>query len=99
MNRVRLIATLVERSALRYTPAGLPVAELGLRHDGEVVEAGGARRVEFECAAVAVGEIAGRLDREALGARLEIDGFLALRSRRSTRLRIHITDYRQVSGD
>ena len=28
------------KSALRYTPAGIPVAELSLRHDGAVAEAG-----------------------------------------------------------
>ncbi|MEP7102565.1 MAG: primosomal replication protein N, partial [Burkholderiales bacterium] len=36
MNRLVLTAQLVERGALRYTPAGLPALDLSLKHESEV---------------------------------------------------------------
>lgn len=98
MNRIRLRAGLVERSALRYTPAGIPVTEVKLGHRGTSVEAGIERQLDFEFPAVAVGPVAETLAAVALGTELEIDGFLAPASKRSQRLRIHITDYQEISG-
>ena len=43
--------------------------------------------------AVAVRPVAMALDREPLGKALEIAGFIAPKSRRSTRLIVHITEY------
>ena len=83
----------VAKSALRYTPAGIPVAELSLRHDGAVSEAGIERQLGFEFPAVAVGPVAVALDREPLGKALDIAGFIAPKSRRSSRLIVHITEY------
>lgn len=40
MNRLVLSATLVQRAALRYTPAGLPALDLSLQHESEVSEDG-----------------------------------------------------------
>lgn len=98
MNQVRLRAAPVAKGALRYTPAGVPVAELSLRHAGAVTEAGGERQLEFEFAAVAVGPVALALDREPLGRALEIAGFIAPKSRRSSRLIVHITEYASTEG-
>jgi primosomal replication protein N len=95
-NRVRLQARLVSRLDLRYTPAGLAVLRLALRHAGAVVEAGSVRQLDFELEAVAVGEAAQRLDRQALGSELDLDGFLAPHSRRSRRLLLHITGYTAI---
>ena len=44
MNRLVLQAQLVERSAPRYTPAGLPALDLSLRHESTVSEDGQPRR-------------------------------------------------------
>lgn len=93
MNQVRLRAAPVSRSALRYTPAGVPVAEMNLRHDGSITEAGVERVLGFEFAAVAVGPVAVALDREPLGQPLDIAGFIAPKTRRSSRLIVHITEY------
>ena len=98
MNQVRLRAAPVARSALRYTPAGVPVAELSLRHDGAVAEAGIERQLAFEFAAVAVGPVAVALEREPLGKALDIAGFIAPKSRRSSRLIVHITEYASTEG-
>ncbi len=95
-NRVRLRAKLVARGELRWTPAGIPVLGLALHHAGAVAEAGIERQLDFELDAVAVGEAAQRLARQTLGAELDIDGFLAPRSRRSRSLMLHITEFKAI---
>ena len=98
MNQVRLRAAPVAKSALRYTPAGIPVAELSLRHDGAVAAAGMVRQLGFEFPAVAIGPVAIALDREPLGKALDIAGFIAPKGRRSSRLIVHITEYTSTEG-
>ena len=68
MNEVRLDGILVERAAVRRTPAGVAVVEAQIRHRSEVMEAGASRTLEFLVNAIALGPIAGSLEREALGA-------------------------------
>jgi primosomal replication protein N len=99
MNRVRLTATLVAKAALRWTPAGMPVTEATLNHRDSVIEAGIERQLDFELAAIAIGNVAQTLAAEPLGSALQVDGFLAPSSRRSKRLALHITEYARVSGD
>lgn len=93
MNQVRLSASLASRADLRYTPAGIAVLEVGLRHEGAVAEGGVERQLQFETAAIVVGDAALRLNRVALGSRLAVSGFFAPRSRKSRSLIIHITEY------
>ncbi|BAL96058.1 primosomal replication protein N [Rubrivivax gelatinosus] len=91
MNRLVLSAQLVERGALRYTPAGLPALDLSLKHESEVVENGGPRKVSLEIRALAIGaDITAVLAKLALGSDAEFGGFLAaLRNGRG--MRFHIT--------
>jgi primosomal replication protein N len=93
VNQLRIRAALVAKSALRHTPAGMAVAEASFRYEGSVAEAGMQRQLGFEFAAVALGPVAMALEREALGAPLELGGFIAPRTRRSVRLVVHITEY------
>jgi primosomal replication protein N len=93
VNELNIDATPVARSALRYTPAGVAVTEGSFRHAGLQLEAGTERSLDFEFAAVAVGPVALGLEREPLGEPLRLTGFIAPRSRRSSRLVVHITDY------
>jgi primosomal replication protein N len=93
VNELRINAVLLAREALRHTPAGIPVSSVSLRHDGTVSEAGMPRTLGFEFDALAVGPVALGLDREALGQALALTGFIAPRTQRSTRLRVHIIDY------
>jgi primosomal replication protein N len=95
-NRVRLRAKLAARADLRYTPAGVAVLQAGLSYAGAVVEAGVERQLAFELEAIAVGDAATRLDRQALGSELEVDGFLAPRSQRSRILRLHVTEFKEI---
>ena len=93
MNRLAISAVPVERTVLRYTPAGIPVAELSLRFEGVATEAGAERQLEFEFAAIAMGPVATAINEEPLGQPLSLNGFIAPRSRRSQRLIVHITEY------
>jgi primosomal replication protein N len=92
MNRVVLSAQLVERGAVRYTPAGLPACDLGLKHESQVTEAGMPRKISLEIRAVALGEIAQRLLKLELGTTGTFAGFLTnQRNGRGTVL--HVTEF------
>ncbi len=99
MNEFCLSGDLVERSAARYSPAGVAVVEAQIRCRSDVMEAGHLRTVDFCVGAVGVGPMAAELERLALGARLELSGFVAPRSRRSSRLVLHVTGCKAVSAD
>ncbi len=93
MNHVTLTARLIERDTLRYTPAGMPVTEAVFSHEGEVTEAGVVRQLNIEVETITLGALAQRVQALALGTPVKLTGFLAPRSRRSRKLRIHITDF------
>ena len=93
-NTVVLSGTVRKIDVLRHTPAGVPVLDFSLAHASSQVEAGHARRVEFEVAAMAVGELATRLSGRQPGDRISIAGFLAARSGRSMQLVVHATQVR-----
>ena len=90
MNRLQLVATVVECQPLRYTPAGVPVLDLVLEHAGDVVEAGQTRHVELTLPTIAIGDLARMMARTPLGTALRIDGFLAPTRKGATRLRLHL---------
>ena len=91
MNRLVLNANIVERSMLRYTPAGLPALDLSLKHESEVSQEGQARKVFFEIKARAVGSITAKVQALALGSDHGFAGFLG--SQRNGRgIVFHITE-------
>jgi primosomal replication protein N len=91
MNRLVLRATLVQRQAMRYTPAGLPALDLSLAHSSTVSEDGQPRQVSFEMRAVAIGTVTRSLEPLALGSTGSFAGFLT--SQRNGRgLLFHITE-------
>ncbi len=98
-NRVELGGVLLERKALRFTPAGVPVTECLIGHQSEQLEAGSNRRVECEVQAIALGETAQWLQAANPGARLQLSGFLAARSRHSRQPRLHVTQIEFVEGN
>jgi len=98
-NRWLVGVRLVRQGTARYTPAGLRVQELGFQFKGRVVEAGFERQLDFEFDGIAVGDVAGQLAQIALGTELTLSGFLAPASRRSKRIRLHVTEYARHSGD
>jgi len=90
MNRLILAAELVERGATRYTPAGLPALDLGLKHESEVMEDGHPRSLRLVLRAVAIGEITKSVAALPLGQAATFAGFIAA-SRNGRGLVFHVT--------
>jgi primosomal replication protein N len=90
LNRLLLSATLVERAALRYTPAGLPALDLGLKHESELTEDGQPRKVSMEMRAVAIGSVTQGLLKAELGSAALYAGFITS-ARNGRGLLFHIT--------
>jgi primosomal replication protein N len=99
LNRLGLTAALVEREAIRYTPAGVPIVGLKLSHQSVQREAGADRTVDLEISAIAADRLALRMDRVALGTELKLEGFLAPRRRNVKALVLHITDFELHAAD
>jgi primosomal replication protein N len=97
MNRLVLSATLVQRSAPRYTPAGLPALDLVLAHASTVSEDGQPRQVSFEMRAVAIGAVTRPLQALALGGQGLFAGFLAA-SRNGRGWLLHVTTVEPVAS-
>ena len=96
-----LKAEVVQIEPLRYTPAGIPLLSVVLRHVSEQVEAGMKRKVECEINAVVLGDqILGTsaLKGLKLGAHIQATGFLAKRSLKSTQLVMHINHIEHISN-
>jgi primosomal replication protein N len=93
VNQLQLVAVVSERDILRYTPAGVPIVTANLLHSSEQLEAGVARKIEFEMPALAAGEISGRFAQAELGAAYQFTGFLAKKNRNSKSLVFHIIDF------
>ena len=75
---------------MRYTPAGLPALDLGLKHESEVTEDGQPRKVSMEMRAVAIGAITQELLPLELGTECLYAGFLTS-TRNGRGLLFHIT--------
>lgn len=81
---------MIERRSLRYTPAGLPVFDVVLKHESQVSEDGQARRVAAEIRGVAIGGVAQAVQPLVLGAQALFGGFVAS-ARNGRGLVFHIT--------
>jgi len=90
---------LVERKALRYTPAGVPVSEGRLQHSSSQTEGGAERLVEVEIAVLALGEAARWLQAAPLGGAVKLTGFLAARSRNSKTPVLHVNSIEFLEGN
>ena len=90
MNRLVLAARLVERGALRYTPAGLPALDFELKHESELSEDGQPRKVSMQIRSVAIGRITQSLAALELGSAGNFAGFLAA-ARNGRGLVFHVT--------
>ena len=76
MNRLVLTASLAERGALRYTPAGVPALDLNLKHESDVTQDGSTRKVSVEVRARALGEITRKVAQLELGSEHGFAGFI-----------------------
>ncbi len=93
-NRVLLYGTLIEKQALRVTPAGIPVLELVVLHESEQLENDTPRRVTLEAPARASGPVAEALSKLQIGQELKVAGFLVSMGQKfRRRLVLHIEQY------
>jgi primosomal replication protein N len=95
VNQLCLVASIAERESLRYTPAGIPIITASLLHSSTQMEAGYARQVEFEIAALAAGPVSDVFNQVPIGASCQFTGFMAKKSRNSRTLVFHITGIEQ----
>lgn len=93
VNQLKLNARIIEKSAVRFTPAGIPIATATLAHHSMQFEANANRTTELEIQAVAAGEIADRFNQLPFETELAFSGFLARKNRNSKSLVFHITDF------
>ena len=94
MNRTELKACIAVQAALRYTPAGLPALDLILEHSSELQEAGQMRKVQLKLRALAIGPLAERLVKQAVGSVWTFKGFLAT-PRQGKSVVLHIQEFQQ----
>ncbi len=99
VNRLELSARLLEREALRYSPAGLPICQTLVEHESQQRDGGEFKTVRLVLAARFSGELALRVAVEALGAQLMITGFLGAKrlyrdNKPSGSLQLHVVAYR-----
>jgi len=92
VNQLALTARIVEMSAPRHTPAGLPALDLRLEHESRIDEAGQQRQVKAALRAVALGEMAERLGTASIGSGGRFTGFLAS-PRNARSVVFHIQDF------
>lgn len=89
-NRCVIDGELVELDDLRYTPAGLARVGLKIRHASTQQEAGIARQIQCDIAAISLDVAALKASKLLLGQQVRVEGFLAQRSLRNTQLILHI---------
>ena len=99
LNRLELSGRLLELSALRYTPAGIPAVEFKLLHESEQTEAGAPRKVEAEIGGIAFEAQARLLMGKPLGTQATFHGFLSVKSKRSRKLVLHVTNIEFSEGE
>ena len=92
-NEVELSGQVVGREALRFTPAGIPILAFTVKHESMQIEGGISRQVGFEVEAMAVGEVAQRMDAVQVGRKVHLKGFLTSRSRLSARIVLHVNQF------
>lgn len=97
-NLTQLSGRLLERGALRRTPAGVPVLEFTLLHSSTQSEADCKRKVECEVDCVAAGQSAQVLAAVKPGDGLRLSGFLAARSLKQRSLILHVNTVEFIEG-
>ncbi|GAB2180652.1 primosomal replication protein N [Denitratisoma sp. agr-D3] len=92
----------LERGALRHTPAGIPVIEFRLLHQSEQMEAEALRKVECEMPCIALGPVANLIAALKPGTGMEqvkVGGFLAVRSLKSRNPVLHVITIEFIEGN
>ncbi|HQT32946.1 MAG: primosomal replication protein N [Thiobacillus sp.] len=86
MNKLGISGTLIQVDPVRYSPAGVPIAEAVILHRSSQTVATQARQVECELTVQASGTLATQLAQLAAGAQVKLEGALNRRSVKSRQL-------------
>lgn len=86
MNRLRISGVLIQVDPLRYSPAGVPIAEAVIQHRSSQDVAGQSRQVECELTIQASGTLAAQLAAWPDGTQVKLEGVLNRRSLNSRQL-------------
>ncbi|UOO80882.1 primosomal replication protein N [Uruburuella testudinis] len=96
-NLLTLAAQIAEIGSLRYTPAGIPVLDVVLKHESWQQENGQQCLVKFEMPAKIIGEEAVQWQHRK-NIMVEVSGFLAQRSKRFPRPILRIQNIQEYKG-
>jgi primosomal replication protein N len=83
---------------LRYTPAGIPILDFVIAHSSVQSEAGVKRKVQCDVDAVAVGDMAARIEAVKINQPLQVAGFLARNSVGDRKLMLRAVRVEPVGG-
>jgi primosomal replication protein N len=86
VNKLGISGTLIQVDPVRYSPAGVPIAEAVILHRSSQTVATQARQVECELTVQASGTLATQLAQLATGAQVKLEGALNRRSVKSRQL-------------
>ena len=98
-NTFWLDGILLVRDALRYTPAGIPVATGVIAHQSSQCEADAQRTVNVEVNVLAAGDMARLLEAAPVGTAIRAEGFVAAKSLRDKALVLHLTTIEFLEGN
>jgi len=98
-NRLTITGRIVERAALRYTPAGVAIVNFTIAHESRQIEAGGERDVKLELQCLAVEQEARLIAAAPLGTGIRVTGFLAPKGRSSRLTILHTQTFEFVEGE
>jgi primosomal replication protein N len=84
---------LIQRDALRYSPAGIAFLVVEIEHRSDLTQAGIARTVEFATEVKVAGAAAVSMEKLPLGSLVRCKGFLAKRSLKSKQLLFNVNEY------
>ena len=96
-NQFSLTATLAQTGILRYTPAGIPVLDVVLKHESWQMENGESCLVKFELPARIIGKEALQWQHRE-NTLVEVSGFLAPKSQRYPRPILRIQTIQEYKG-
>ena len=97
-NRLLITGAVFEMSAMRRTPAGVPVLGFTLTHQSRQIENGLPRDVAVELEAMAMGQLALMAKAAEMGSVVRLEGFLAQKSLRNTRPVLHVESIEFLEG-
>ncbi|MDZ7584534.1 MAG: primosomal replication protein N [Thiobacillus sp.] len=86
MNRLVISGALIQVDPVRYSPAGVPIAEAVVLHRSSQTVATQVRQVECELTVQASGTLAAQLAQLATGTQVKLEGALNRRSVKSRQL-------------